>query len=637
MGIKLYPNSWKKISITIILSIIVVLGILLAIEFAKHNVAQAANANEVISEFKTEIKINSDASFEVQERIVYNFGTAQKHGIFREIPLFYSDKDERTYKLEIDGVGIFDQENKPVKYSLSTENDTLNIKIGDADVLITGTKVYNINYRVKNGINYYDDGDELYWNATGNFWGAKILNASAQVWLPAGVTSEMATAVCYQGALSSKESCKTEGFGMDMDYLPVPGSTTTTPAEGFEYGPVTLTPKNGMSISARWQSGFITRTPKEEFGRTAGADWSLRAHWKSWLLWCLILPLAVFAILFKIWRKYGRGPKMRKPIIAQYDLPCKITPLLVNLVAKNRAGEKYLAAELIQLAIDGYLKINQLITKGIFGKKIDYELEKLKAADGQLFEHQKELLGALFKDRDKLLLSDLKKTNWLDAGARKYRTQLAKAFLKVKGKLAYKEMKEQGWTLRDSMLLRNVSLIIPGSLLGFISFFYLISWLFTILGAQSEYNYSPKTITASIGLLLTGLLLIIFGNLMAQLTEAGMRVKEHLLGLKLYLAVAEKDRINFHNAPEKNPAIFEKFLPYAIIFKLEKKWAEQFKDINITEPEWYHGTSGASFNSVIFVSALSSFSNGLTMTTGGNSASVGGSGGGAGGGGGGSW
>jgi uncharacterized membrane protein len=139
---------------------------------------------------------------------------------------------------------------------------------------------------------------------------------------------------------------------------------------------------------------------------------------------------------------------------------------------------------------------------------------------------------------------------------------------------------------------------------------------------------------------------VFFAILMGHRTKKGVEIKEKLLGLKMYLESAEKDRIKFHNAPEKNPQRFEKFLPYAMVFGVEKEWAEQFKDIYKEQPEWYEGVGGQTFNSVVLANSLNSFSRTASGSmisapssagSGGSGFSGGGSGGGFGGGGGGSW
>ena len=112
--------------------------------------------------------------------------------------------------------------------------------------------------------------------------------------------------------------------------------------------------------------------------------------------------------------------------------------------------------------------------------------------------------------------------------------------------------------------------------------------------------------------------------------------------------MAEKDRIKFHNAPEKNPEHFEKLLPYAMILGVEREWAEQFKNIYNQPPSWYSDSLGGTFNSIILISALNNFnhsSQAAMFSAPGGGAAGGGSGfggggfsgGGFGGGGGGSW
>lgn len=141
----------------------------------------------------------------------------------------------------------------------------------------------------------------------------------------------------------------------------------------------------------------------------------------------------------------------------------------------------------------------------------------------------------------------------------------------------------------------------------------------------------------------TFIVYMLFWQLSPVKTEHGVAIKEHLLGLKLYLKVAEKDRLAFHNAPEKMPEVFEKLLPYAMVFGVDKAWAKEFESIYTTPPSWYEGSQTGHFSAIAFTSSLSSFSSltssALSSTPGGSSGSGGGgsSGGGGGGGGGGSW
>jgi len=91
--------------------------------------------------------------------------------------------------------------------------------------------------------------------------------------------------------------------------------------------------------------------------------------------------------------------------------------------------------------------------------------------------------------------------------------------------------------------------------------------------------------------------------------------------------------------------MFEKLLPFAVAFGVERIWAKRFESLHIAPPSWYRSYSTTRFNSMMLVNSLnSSFRTVATSatptrsSTGHSSGFSGGfSGGGGGGGGGGSW
>ena len=133
----------------------------------------------------------------------------------------------------------------------------------------------------------------------------------------------------------------------------------------------------------------------------------------------------------------------------------------------------------------------------------------------------------------------------------------------------------------------------------------------------------------------------IFGWAMPKKTVSGAQNAAVAQSLKNFITSQERQ----YTYQAKNQIFFEKFLPYAIAFGVEKIWADRFKDIKLTKPDWYDGYDMQTFNSVYFISSLNSsmhsFSSAATPTrssSGFSSGFSGGSvGGGGGGGGGGSW
>lgn len=121
-----------------------------------------------------------------------------------------------------------------------------------------------------------------------------------------------------------------------------------------------------------------------------------------------------------------------------------------------------------------------------------------------------------------------------------------------------------------------------------------------------------------------------------------------IAGFKLYLSVAEADRLNMLHPPEKTPELFERYLAYALALDVEQQWAEQFAGVleqagRDYQPAWYSGRGFTSGNFVGLTSQLSGSLAGAissSSTAPGSSSGSGGggsSGGGGGGGGGGGW
>jgi hypothetical protein len=157
-----------------------------------------------------------------------------------------------------------------------------------------------------------------------------------------------------------------------------------------------------------------------------------------------------------------------------------------------------------------------------------------------------------------------------------------------------------------------------------------------------------------VGAIAGGVVTLLFARFMPARSQKGVEMRDYLLGLREYIKLAEADRLKFLQSPEgvkqygkpdDPPArikLFEKLLPYAMLFGLEKDWAKQFEGIYDEPPSWYHGNM-ASFSTGYLVGSLGDFSAATTTdfappaSSGSSGFSGGGAGGGGGGGGGGGW
>ena len=439
----------------------------------------------------------------------------------------------------------------------------------------------------------------MYWNVTGNGWPVGLENVSVSVEIPK-VDKKNGDISCYEGVLNSKEKCVTN-FNKDLFI-----AKSSRP----------LLVGEGLTIAVDFPQGVVDENAVNKIiinNLNEPIDYSFfKKILYSMLLLFLIPPIITLIIMFLIWRKYGRDPKGLSTIVAEYEPPFNMKPTLVGSLVDGKPDFKDITAGLIYLAEQGFLKIKKLEKEWFLGNA-DYEIELLKKDITALESTEQSIIRLFFEDGLTIgateKISNLKRDTLFSIKANKIIKNL------------YQEMTDKGFFAKNPLKTKLPYIIV------FAIFMFLGMFLFPFL-------------------IMPGVIVIIFSFFMKKKTKLGAETKDHILGFELFLSVTEKDRLDFHNAPEKNPEEFMKFLPYAIALGVEEKWAKQFENIYIGQPAWYQSNVVGSFVVMDFVSHMSSFSNsvstGMAPAGGGARGGFGGggggfSGGGFGGGGGGSW
>lgn len=573
----------------ILIPIFLLLFVLGSFQIALAESQQEEQPQESVESFITVIAINQDGALDVTEKITYNFGELEKHGIFRNIPVKYKARGG-NYSLRVSNVNVQDENENNQPFEAYYVGDDLEIKIGDPDFFVSGKKTYVINYSLERAINFFKNHDELYWNVNGTGWKVPIKEIGALITLPKQTDVSQVNFECFSGEYGSGEGCE----DVDRNFQ----------EKEIFFFEKDLRAHQGMTVVVGFPKGLVHEPSFSQNIKEMAKD-----------NWIIFLPVFSYLFLFYLWRTRGKDPKGKGTIITQFDSPENLSPSEVGTIIDERAENKDITAEIINLAIKGYQKITKIEKQGILTEE-DYKLEKLRNADDGLNSYQKELFNIFFeKDRKNVNLSDLK-------------NKVHKDFKKMKTSL-YSGLTEDGYFVKNPRKVRMKYLAV-GIVVSIAGFF--ISGLLGAIGAFS--------------FMATGVMIMVFGIFAPQRTRKGVLTKEHILGLKKYLKVAEKDRLRFHNAPEKNPKHFENLLPFALALGVEKQWAKQFKNIYKEPPSWYNDGSHAGFNSILFASSLSNFSTKAqaslysapsSAASGGSGFSGGGVGGGFGGGGGGSW
>jgi len=546
-----------------------------------------------IKDFQSEIIVNKDSSLDITENITADCGNASdKHGIFRISPetvkIDDGSGDVRTVKTPVELIGITDFEGHKLKFK-ETKNffeKTITWKIGDADIEVNGVNYYRIHYRVKNAIRFNDDFDELYWNLSGNLWDLEIDKFQASLVFPAGVSEDGAKVDYYAGALGSKEKSLAAYRWSAPQTLEFKSTETLKIGEG-----VTASVIFSKGIFTPYEPGFFER-------------------WGAYL-W-IFIPLTVFFICFWLWKKYGKDPRMDKTIIAEYEIPDNLSPSEIGLLTTNGSfSNKLITAEIINLAAKGLLTIKEIEKKVLMFSSKDYELTKKPDAriEAGLNAPQKDILENVFKDGDTVQLSDLK-------------NEFYKSLAGIKSK-SKKLLTDKGLIMAEGLRFQILFIVlgvlfIPGAVVSAIVGLYFLS----------------------AGLFFSSLIVFIFAIIMPKRTPAGAELNWKIKGFKLFMETVDKHRAEFYEKEN----IFEKFLPYAIVFGITGIWIKKMKEIygekyfNTYAPAWYAGHIGA-FDADSFSKSIESLSSAIAASTSSPSGGggAGGAGGGGGGGGGGGW
>lgn len=543
----------------------------------------------LISQWDTKINIHDDASMDVVDTVTFAF-TGSFTFVNRTIDNQKFDAiSEFTVKDE-QGNLLADHESLTYDSNLEAYRSTIHFSATNE------SKTFIFSYTIRGGIGYYADHDELYWNILPSDRDVSIGKTTVDVRLPKDVSrtdldhaffgegSHQLSRIIDEGETSyfhyegedfgpGSNFTIVAGFPPNIVYNPGIYKITTEPANARIYvngkraaaeQPLVLRGDSDLTRSSNTiaikkfgrATKTITLTPivgaREEQTITLDYAW-----WYPLFVILILLyiahPLAVFIWLIMKWRRTGRDPKGRGTIIAEYDAPDNLPPTLVGILIDERADLHEITASIIDLARRGYIKIKEL-PKKIWSSK-DYELIKLKdfSDASELHPYEKLLLQSTFGHKESVKISQLRNAFY------KHLPAIKEALYKEVADRKY--FQENPETKRRHYTLSGVVMLALG----------IITATFFGIGI-------PLTIS--------GILVMIFGRFMPKRTPEGVRATEHTLGFKEYLYRAERYRVQ-----KLTPEMFEKFLPYAMVFRIESEWAKKFEGIYQQNPSWYESSS----------------------------------------------
>ena len=508
-----------------------------------------------VSDFQDHIAVSQDGSALVTERITLIF-EGELHGIHRTIPIEYPGPNGTNYELFLNVTSITDGSGGKLKYESSTSN---------------GRPL----------------SEDLYSGCGGRF-------AHRRDYLPAcrmerdsstirtnfigmsPATTGLCPSIMHRRAFSFPDSAA--GSLRAQAFSGVYGSTqhdATAKVDGAEAQFETNNPlpmRGGLTIDVYIPQGILN----EPSALTR-------------LLWfvggnpVVFFPLVMFAGMFLLWWYKGRDPDPGMSVAPMYEPPPGISPAEAGTLLDDSIHPRDITSTVVDLAVRGYIKIEETAEKVLLFTHKDYVFHLLKPREqwgADLAPHERVMLENVFAGGAEARLSSLK--NRFYTAVPVIRQDIMSA-LKTKGIYLLDPESANGYSIGMA-----VAIVIP-----FVIFQY--------MGWANFFNSAPLLIVCGA---ISVVIWWLFARVMTAKTVKGARTRIAVLGFQEFMNRVDAERLKL-----MPPTTFEKYLAFAMALGVEHHWAQAFAGIVKDPPQWYVGPGGvygAGFNPIFFSSSMHS-------------------------------
>ena len=596
---------------------------------------------EKITNYDVTVQINKNGTLTVNEVIDYEFDDAAKHGIYRDIPLRSKKNGVDIHKSYIK-MNSIKRNGISEEYSTKLFDEGIRYRVGSADRFVeNGVNRYEFNYVIYNAVFEKDGIYQVYYNAIGQFWNVPVERASVIIRFSDGQEikkNEIKKLEVYTGSYGEK--------GENYDILENDVEIHIATKE--------LEPKNGLTFMLNLKTDKISPTLADK----------LRIVYLSNPATIILPFLLLFLTIYSIvtWNFFGRDPQ-GKSVIPEFNLPKDISPMFAAYINGERDTVEILNAGIFTLLTKGFIVANRVNGEIKYNKGF----KTVYTQETELAEEERMLLDALSSEKNNIF------------GGEKRIYNKANSIIEIlKDKYNKIIYKNNGSFLVPFYCAAPVFIIFIFSQTNFEIFNpFIILYILITLGSffhRIWITVSKKLLTGLIIIAILGvsfyqgieifvfvtyfvILFITYSKLIGKYTNEGLRKKEYLKGMKMYIKTAEENQIRKFDNVKELIEYFNGILPFAVALgvkneaiKLMKKTIKLYNfDINesyINSHTHMYAYSNHSFTNAFSRSYSSGkskimsekFSSSKSGSGGGGFFSGGGfSGGGSGGGGGGSW
>ena len=586
--------------------------------------AFAKNVNDFyFDNFEADYYLSKDESgtskMHVVEQLTAVFPEHQNKGVCRRIPYTNQSGGNRTIDdLNRSNIILLRNGKKEPIYSIEKKDLYYEVCTGD-DEYVSGTQIYTLEYDFKRVVTDFSTWQELYWDTNGTGWAQKFNNLTARIHVEDLSIIDYSDINCYVGSHGEKGSER---------------CAITKIQDGLQFSTASLRAYENLTFSIKLkQSSFAIPDPEKNymmFGVLAGV---------------IIISILMLISPIKRFKETKSKRKFYKEffITPEYSAPkdCSL-PEMASLYIGRKKDVK--VAVMLDMIVKGKIEMFEN-GKGAFGKQ-KWAVRIMK--DAELETYEEYILKILNGGKS---ISDVDVIEIKSHSATSSLVSLGKSFDSYGGK-----------TAKSKGLLTPKADVSTGSYkndVGWILLLFFVPMfvgIFAVIFEDTDITYNGSMAyldgkilvgfdeIKAISIMVILLMITIRSILSAKYkkvyyhTEEGLKMSRYMDGLKMYITMAEKDRLEFLQSVKKAPRdaagivkLNEKLLPYAALFGVEESWMKElskYYEINDTPtPTWYHTMHA--YNFATMNKALHTASSYATSST--HFSSSGGSGGGGGG------
>lgn len=510
--------------------------------------AAAQEKSLVWHRWDSDIQINSDGAFRVVEVFEIEFVGGPFTFGYRDIPKsqFESIQD---FAVREGGVTYSQERSENANTFYITENSNEYVVNWFYPSTSNETRVFTVEYTVVGGIIISEDvGDRFFWKAVGPDHAYPIGSSTVTVHMPPGATVDM--------------SIEPATFGPTATYQIAGDQTSVT------FNAEDIPANQEFEVGVRFPHGYISaEKPSWQ------AEYEREQTWNDRFRPALNLTLGGLGILiliggsfgvFLLWTMRGRDPKVG--LVPSYlaDPPSDLPPGLAGTLVDEKADMQDIIATLVDLARRGAIDMQEE-EKKVFGLTTskDFVFHKNEAFDEPLRDYEETLIDEMFGSRSEVDLDDL-------------RNKFYKSVPKIQGKL-YAEAVERDLFPKNPKTVRGrwTALGIGGLVLS------IAMGCFTAAAFVSRID---AILCPFVSLGFASLVVAILGRVMPVKTRKGAEEAAKWQAFKEYLRNVDR-----YNDLEQVTDQFDRYLPYAIAFGLERAWVNRFSQVPGTPvPGWYY-------------------------------------------------